>query len=119
MAFILSGIVRATGAVWPPLIAMVISLWAVRIPVAKMLEPHLGADAIWIAFPVGSLTTFILAGGYYFYKGPFGWRQSRMLDMRPSADAPDTGLGQPMMDESEAIIAEEERELGLAAPEGA
>jgi hypothetical protein len=34
-----------------------------------------------------------------------------MLDMTPSADAPDTGLGQPMMDESEAITDEEQREI--------
>ena len=38
--------------------------------------------------------------------------------MTPSADAPDTGLGQPMMAESEAITDEEQRELNLAA-EGA
>ena len=118
MAFVLSGIVRATGAVWPPLLAMVISLWGVRVPLARLLEPHLAADAIWLAFPAGSLTTLTLAGGYYFWNGWGGWRRSRMLDLTPSADAPDTGLGQPMMDESEAIIAEEERELGLAA-EGA
>jgi len=118
VAFILSGIVRATGAVWPPLVGMVISLWAVRIPVAKLMEPHLGADAIWLAFPIGSLTTLVLAAAYYFWNGWGSWRNARMLDMRPSADAPDTNLGQPMMDESEAIIAEEERELGLAA-EGA
>jgi hypothetical protein len=37
-----------------------------------------------------------------------------MLDMTPSADAPDTGLGQPMMDESAAITDEEQRELNLA-----
>jgi Na+-driven multidrug efflux pump len=111
VAFIFSGIVRATGAVWPPLIAMVISLWAVRIPLAKLLEPHLHADAIWLAFPIGSLTTLVLAGGYYFYNGPLGWRRARMLDMTPSADAPDTGLGQPMMEESEAITGEELREI--------
>jgi putative MATE family efflux protein len=119
IAFILSGIVRATGAVWPPLLGMAISLWAVRIPVAKLMEPHLGADAVWLAFPIGSLTTLILAGAYYFWNGWGSWRNARMLDLRPSADAPDTNLGQPMMDESEAIIAEEERELGLAAAEGA
>jgi putative MATE family efflux protein len=119
IAFILSGIVRATGAVWPPLIGMAISLWAVRIPVARLLEPHLGADAVWLAFPVGSLTTLVLASAYYFWNGWGSWRNARMLDMRPSADAPDTNLGQPMMEESEAIIAEEERELGLAAAEGA
>ncbi len=111
IAFILSGIVRATGAVWPPLIGMVLSLWGVRVPLASLLEPHLHADAIWIAFPAGSLTTLLLAAAYYLYDGPLGWRRARMLDFTPSADAPDTGLGQPMMDESEAIIAEEEREL--------
>lgn len=111
MAFILSGIVRATGAVWPPLFGMFVSLWVVRVPFAKALEPHLHADAIWLAFPIGSATTLLLAAAYYFYDGPFGWRRSRMLDFTPSADAPDTGLGQPMAEESQAIIAEEEREL--------
>jgi Na+-driven multidrug efflux pump len=67
---------RATGSVWPPLLAMVISLWGVRVPLANFLEPHLGADAIWIAFPVGSSTTLLLAGGYYLW-GP--WRKSKML----------------------------------------
>jgi putative MATE family efflux protein len=108
VAFIFSGIVRATGAVWPPLLAMVISLWVVRVPLAIFMEPYLGADAIWLAFPIGSLTTLVLAGGYYRWGG---WRNARMLDMTPSADAPDTGLGQPMMDESEAITDEEQREI--------
>jgi putative MATE family efflux protein len=108
VAFIFSGIVRATGAVWPPLLAMIISLWGVRVPMASLLEPHLGADAIWFSFPVGSSMTLILAGGYFLWGG---WRKARMLDMTPSADAPDTGLGQPMMDESEAITDEEQREI--------
>jgi putative MATE family efflux protein len=111
MAFILSGIVRATGAVWPPLIGMFISLWGVRIPFAVWLEPRLHADAIWLAFPVGSATTLVLGAAYYYWNGWGSWRRARMLDLTPSADAPDTGLGQPMMDESEAIVAEEEREL--------
>jgi Na+-driven multidrug efflux pump len=118
VAFIFSGIVRATGAVWPPLIAMIISLWAVRVPLAKLMEPHLGADAIWIAFPIGSGTTLLLAGSYYFYRGPLGWRRARMLHMTPSADAPDTGLGQPMMDESEAITDAEQREISRQDPNG-
>jgi Na+-driven multidrug efflux pump len=103
VAFIFSGIVRATGAVWPPLLAMVISLWGVRVPLATVLEPHLGANAIWISFPIGSATTCLLAGGYFLWGG---WRKSKMLDVRPSADAPDTGLGQAMMDESEAVTDE-------------
>lgn len=111
VAFIFSGVVRATGSVWPPLLAMVISLWGVRIPMARLLEPHMGADAIWLSFPAGSLATLILAGGYYKWGN---WRQGRMLQqVRPSADAPDTGLGQPMMEESEAITDAEELNLGV------
>jgi len=108
MAFIFSGVVRATGAVWPPLLAMVISLWAVRIPFANLLMPRMGADAVWLSFPIGSLTTLVLAAGYYRWGG---WRKARMLDTRPSSDAPDTGLGQPMMEESEAITNAEEAEI--------
>lgn len=116
VAFIFSGIVRSTGAVWAPLIAMAISLWVVRIPLAVLLEPHIHADAIWLAFPIGSLTTLVLSGAYYFYRGPFGWRSARMLDFTPSSDAPDTGLGQPMFEESEAIIEAEEGALGAPQP---
>jgi putative MATE family efflux protein len=116
VAFIFSGVVRATGAVWPPLIAMIISLWGVRVPMAVLLEPHIHADAIWLAFPLGSLTTLVLGGGYYFYNGPLGWRRARMLDLTPSADSPDNGLGQPMMAESEAITDEELRELERRSP---
>ena len=115
VAFIFSGIVRATGAVWPPLFAMIISLWGVRIPMAHFLEPRWGADAIWASFPVGSSMTLILAGGYFLWGG---WRKARMLDLRPSADAPDTGLGQPMMDESEAVTDEEAFELRRGSPSG-
>jgi putative MATE family efflux protein len=112
VAFIFSGIIRATGDVWPPLLAMVISLWGVRVPMAHFLEPHIGADAIWFSFPVGSTMTLILGGGYFLW-GP--WRKSRMLDLTPSADAPDTGLGQPMADESEAITDEESYEISRSA----
>jgi putative MATE family efflux protein len=112
VAFIFSGIIRATGDVWPPLLAMVIALWGVRVPMAHFLEPHWGADAIWFSFPVGSAMTLILGGGYFLW-GP--WRKARMLDLTPSADAPDTGLGQPMHEESEAITEEEQRELDRRA----
>jgi hypothetical protein len=88
---------------------MIVSLWGVRVPMAHFLEPHWGADAIWFSFPVGSTMTLILGGGYFLW-GP--WRKSRMLDLTPSADAPDTGLGQAMQAESEAITDEEQREIG-------
>lgn len=92
MAFIFTGIVRATGAVWPPLIAMVIALWGVRVPLANMLEPMLGADAIWISFPAGSLVSLMLAAAYYRWGG---WRTARMLQKNPHLDAADTGMAPP------------------------
>jgi putative MATE family efflux protein len=100
VAFIFSGIVRSTGAVWPPLLAMVVSLWGVRVPLAKMLAPYLGADAIWISFPIGSLTTCLLAGAYYKWGN---WRDARILDVGPYGSAPDTGMGPPsLVEEGEA-----------------
>ncbi|WP_397416040.1 MATE family efflux transporter [Phenylobacterium sp.] len=81
MAFIYSGIVRSTGAVWPPAIAMIIALWVFRVPLANILTPYLGADAIWISFPIGSLVSLILAAAYYRWGG---WRKSRMLPAGPA-----------------------------------
>ncbi|MGA0606225.1 MATE family efflux transporter [Phenylobacterium sp. VNQ135] len=95
VAFIFNGVVRATGAVWPPLLAMIIALWVVRVPFATALQPSLGADAVWWSFPVGSIVMVTLAAGYYRWGG---WRKARML---PTADkvegeAADTGLALPI-----------------------
>ena len=62
---------------------------------------------------MGSISTLILAAGYYRWGN---WRKARMLDTRPSSDAPDTGYGQPMVEESEGIVAAEEEELSRSAP---
>ena len=101
LAFVFSGIVRSTGAVWPPLLAMIISLWGVRVPLANFLEPRLGADAIWISYPAASTVTLILAFAYFRWGG---WRKSRMLPTTPAfSDEADTGLGGPMVEEAELI----------------
>src|SRR5215472_11683784 len=38
--FALSGIVRSTGAVWPPLLILIISMWLMRVPFALLMIPH-------------------------------------------------------------------------------
>jgi putative MATE family efflux protein len=73
--FVLSGVVRATGAVIPPLIMLVVSLWGVRVPFANLLQPELGADAVWWSFPVSSLCSMLMAMAYYRWGG---WRMARM-----------------------------------------
>jgi putative MATE family efflux protein len=107
VSFILSGVVRATGSVTPPLIAMVISLWVIRIPFALTLQPHIGADAIWWAFPVGSIASCLMAGAWFLW-GP--WRKSRLLDVTPRGAAPDGGHGGPGgVEETEVAAAEAAR----------
>lgn len=84
VSFVLFGVVRATGAVVPPLVMLFVSLWLVRIPFAELLQRRLGADAIWWSFPLGSLTLLVIAFLYYRYGG---WREARMLAPAPAGGA--------------------------------
>ncbi len=103
MTFVLFGVVRSTGAVMPPLITLFVSLFAVRIGFAKLLEPSWGEDAIWWSFPVSMAVSASLALAYYRWGG---WRTARMgppaLEVE---DAPNTGLGAPPLD-AEAVVKE-------------
>lgn len=96
ISFTLSGVVRATGAVLAPLVILTISMWAIRVPFAKMLEPALGADAIWWSFPLGTITSAVLTVAYYQFGG---WRKARMMSgSEPGGNAPDAGMAPPAMD---------------------
>ncbi|WCE03259.1 MATE family efflux transporter [Pseudoxanthomonas sp. JBR18] len=75
--FVLSGVVRSTGAVIVPLIILVISLWGIRVPFAKLLQPTLGSDAIWWSFPTSSLCSMLLSIAYYRWGG---WRKAQMMN---------------------------------------
>jgi putative MATE family efflux protein len=103
VAFALSGVVRATGAVMMPLLFMALSLWGVRVPFALLLEPVLGAEAVWWSFPLGSITSCLLAVGYFLFGG---WRKAQLLGGIPRGEPVDTGLGGgPPPEESEALEA--------------
>lgn len=84
VTFVLFGVVRATGAVTPPLLILIISLFGVRIGFAALLQPTLGADAIWWSFPASMMTSMLLAMAYYRWGG---WRKSRMT-LRPLVPTP-------------------------------
>ncbi|MFD1190139.1 MULTISPECIES: MATE family efflux transporter [Phenylobacterium] len=103
VSFVLSGIVRATGSVTPPLVAMLIALWVIRIPFAMLLEPHLGANAIWWSFPVGAGALLLMSTSWYRW-GP--WRKARLLDTTPRGEVPDLGQSLPGgVEETEAAEA--------------
>ena len=87
VSMVLTGVVRSTGAVVPPLVILFIAFWVVRIPFAYGLLGRLGADAIWWSYPLGSRTSLVLTVAYYRYGN---WRRARMLPT--SARAPATVL---------------------------
>lgn len=96
ITIVLFGVVRATGAVFPPLIVLFISLLLVRLPFATSLVDRLGADAIWWSFPLGSGVSAVLALAYYRFGG---WRKARFLPEEPATgEAADTGVAAPTMD---------------------
>ncbi|MEG1680373.1 MAG: MATE family efflux transporter, partial [Stenotrophomonas sp.] len=63
--FVLSGVVRSTGAVLPPLLILAIGMWGIRVPFALWLQPRFGADAIWWSFPISALCSMLMIMAYY------------------------------------------------------
>ncbi len=102
--FALSGIVRSTGAVWPPLLILLVSMLGIRVPFALLMIPHFGAEAIWWSFPLGTLTSSALTALYFRFGN---WRQVRMLHHPPGGEVPDSGAGTPAMDPSDEGLAGE------------
>lgn len=81
VTFVISGVVRATGAVVPPLVILGIALWGIRIPFANLLQPHIGVDAIWWSFPASAVCAMLMSLAYYRWGR---WREARMLPLRPA-----------------------------------
>ena len=75
MTMVLLSTVRANGAVWMPLLMLVIAVYPIRIGFAEFAQPLLGPDAIWWSFPLGSIATLVMAGAYYRWGN---WRKGAM-----------------------------------------
>ena len=76
ITMVLFGIVRANGAMMPPTLIMVGTLWLIRIPFADRMQTYLGSDAIWWSFPVGTMMCALLAFLYYRF-GP--WQKKSLM----------------------------------------
>jgi putative MATE family efflux protein len=93
ITIVLFATVRATGAVMPPLIILIISVLICRTGFAYLLYDDYGQDALWWSFPVGSIISLVLALAYYRFGN---WRSLQLIPGRPAAgEPPDTGLGVP------------------------
>ncbi|WP_375196643.1 MATE family efflux transporter [Sphingobium sp.] len=73
---ILFGVMRANGVVVKPLLILIFTLFVVRLGFYHLGYPHLGADALWLSFPAGSIASFLLAGLVYWQGG---WRKAKLL----------------------------------------
>jgi Na+-driven multidrug efflux pump len=75
VTMVLFATVRANGAVWAPLIILAVGLIPARFGWIFGTQGWLGADSIWLSFPVSSFVNVALALGYY-WKG--GWRKAQL-----------------------------------------
>ncbi|MBN9067108.1 MAG: MATE family efflux transporter, partial [Rhizobiales bacterium] len=94
VTIVLFATVRATGAVVPPLIILIISVLLIRTGFAYALRGRFGQEALWWSFPAGSIASLVLAIAYYRFGN---WRSLHMIEEdRPLTGLPpDTGLGVP------------------------
>ena len=76
VTFVLAGVMRSTGAVFPPLLILFFAVWVARIPFAYLFLDTMQADAIWWSFPLGSVVSLLLSVAYYRFGG---WKSARML----------------------------------------
>lgn len=73
VTMILTGTMRAYGAVVAPLVIMFLGLYPGRLGFYFLARPLIGSEAVWWAYPVGSTLTVALTLGYY----RFGkWRKA-------------------------------------------
>jgi putative MATE family efflux protein len=72
VTIVLFGTMRAGGVVWVPLIVLGIAMFPARLGFYYGLRGVLGPDALWLAFPFGSIVSMTLAIWFYRRKG---WRE--------------------------------------------
>lgn len=65
ITMILTGTMRAYGAVVAPLVILFVGLYPGRLGFYALARPLIGSDAVWWAFPVGSGLTVLISLGYY------------------------------------------------------
>lgn len=75
VSMVLSGVVRAAGAVVAPLLILAFALLVVRAPLAWLTVDRWGADAVWWSFTISAIVAMLLTVGYYLAGN---WRSARM-----------------------------------------
>ena len=92
VTMIYSATMRAGGAVWIPLAIIAVALYPVRLGFYFLTYGSLGADAIWLSFPVGSVAGLVLGWWFYHYSG---WRKHAEAETSEEAQEQVNADGEP------------------------
>src|SRR5690606_18666577 len=92
MTMVMTATMRAGGAVIVPLVILGIALYPVRIGFYYATYDALGADAIWLSFPVAAFAALLMA--WWAYRRP-GWRARARAETEGEAREQAQTEGQP------------------------
>ena len=87
LMFVSSGVVNGAGQTMVPMLFTLISLWAVRVPVAWYLSQHtrLAIKGIWLAMALGFVVTGVINYMYYLSGR---WKKSAAKIQAPPIEEP-------------------------------
>jgi putative MATE family efflux protein len=92
VTMVMTATMRAGGAVWAPLVILGVALYPVRLGFYWLTYGWLGADAIWLSFPVSALAALAMAWWAYRYTG---WRERARAESEEEAREQAQTDGQP------------------------
>lgn len=83
LMFVTNGILRGAGDTLPTMVFSIISLWLIRIPLARYLSSleSLGVNGIWIAIAISSVISMLLSQTYYL-SGK--WKNKKLVEKKDS-----------------------------------
>src|SRR5690606_33398601 len=92
VTMVMTATMRAGGAVWTPLAILAVALYPVRLGFYYLTYDWLGADAIWLSFPVAAFAALLMAWWAYRYTG---WREQARAESEAEAMEQAHADGQP------------------------
>ena len=92
VAMCFSATQRAGGAVWEAQVIIAIALYPVRLGFYWLTYDWLGADSIWLSFPVGSIAALALGWWIYRYSN---WRRHAVAETSAEAKEQVQADGEP------------------------
>jgi Na+-driven multidrug efflux pump len=78
LMFVANGILRGAGDTFPTMVFSFVSLWLIRIPLARYLSSleSLGVNGIWIAISTSSFISMMLSQTYYMLGR---WKKKKLV----------------------------------------